>query len=69
MHLAFQNAIAHAASTPRVEEALSFIKHASIWLLVSFSVTALVWIADSYAGLAGADQPTGHMLSVTQVAE
>jgi hypothetical protein len=69
MHQAFQTAIARASSTPRVDEALSFVKHATIWLLVSFSVTALVWAADSYTGLSGADQPAGQMLSATPVAE
>jgi hypothetical protein len=33
-----------------IHEVASFTKHAAIWLLVSFAVTALVWASHSATG-------------------
>ena len=44
----------HPANPGPFREVLSFVKFAAVWLLVSFAVTALVWVTFTYCGLAPA---------------
>jgi hypothetical protein len=44
----------------RGHEVLSFAKFAAVWLLVSFAVTALVWVTYTYGGLAQAGDAAAY---------
>jgi hypothetical protein len=44
----------------RGHEVLSFAKFAAVWLLVSFAVTALVWVTYTYGGLGQAGDAAGY---------
>jgi hypothetical protein len=69
MRHAFQGDFIRHSTASRLEEAMSFAKHATIWLLVSFSITGLVWVTNTYGGLSAPDEPVSQMLSSTQAAE
>lgn len=50
----------HPANPGLFSEALSLAKFAAVWLLVSFAVTALVWLTFTYGGLAQAGDPAAY---------
>jgi hypothetical protein len=50
----------HPANPGPFREVLSFVKFAAVWLLVSFAVTALVWVTYTYGGLAQAGDAAAH---------
>jgi hypothetical protein len=50
----------HPANRHPFSEVLSFAKFAAVWLLVSFAVTALVWVTYTYGGLAQAGDAAAH---------
>ena len=50
----------HPANPGLFHEVLSFVKFAAVWLLVSFAVTALVWVTYTYGGLAQAGDAAAY---------
>ncbi len=50
----------HPANPGPFSEVLSFVKFAAVWLLVSFAVTALVWVTYTYGGLAQAGDAAAY---------
>jgi hypothetical protein len=72
MRHTFRSDFAGSSTLPRFEEAFSLAKHAAIWLLISFFVTALVWSAETYGGLSlpdGQMNQVGRSLSATPAIE
>ncbi len=69
MRHAFQGDFVRYSTSSRLNGAVTFVKHAALWLLVSFSITALVWVTNTYGGLSPSGEQMGQMLSSTQAAE